>query len=102
MGSIPRPSAEPTVHLGDSEMAAGAFCDFALCVAVATGSDESRSVILNHDGAIRPRRRAESASQSVEQGEFPKGCRHKRPYTVHRTALLWSNRNEVWGRTSSI
>src|SRR6266699_1700858 len=29
------------------------------------------------------------------------GCRHKRPYTLHRTALLWSNRHGVWGRTSS-
>ena len=23
---------------------------------------------------------------------------HKRPHTFHRTALLWSNRSEVWGR----
>jgi hypothetical protein len=74
---------------------------FALVPAAATGSDESRGVILNPDGAIWPRRRAEPASQSGEQ-EFPKGCRNKRPYTLHRTALLWSNRNEVWGRTSSI
>jgi hypothetical protein len=26
---------------------------------------------------------------------------HKQPYTFHRTAMLWSNLNEVWGRTSS-
>jgi hypothetical protein len=37
----------------------------------------------------------------LNEGEFAKGCRHKRPYTLHRTALLWSNRSEVLGRTSS-
>jgi hypothetical protein len=44
----------------------------------------------------------ESTSRNAKQGEFPKGCRHKRPHTFHRIALVWSNRNEVWARTSSI
>jgi len=47
--------------------------------------------------ARRPRRPAESTSYSGEKGEFPKGC-HKRPYTLHRNALLWSNRNGGWGQ----
>jgi hypothetical protein len=33
-------------------------------------------------------------------GRVRKRLCHKRPYTLHRTALLWSNRSEVWGRTS--
>jgi hypothetical protein len=43
---------------------------------------------------------AESTSRSGEKGEFPKGCRHKRPHTLHHTALLWSYPDEVWRRTS--
>src|ERR1700737_1784323 len=34
---------------------------------------------------------AESTSRSGEKGEFPKGCRHKRPHTLHHTPLLWSS-----------
>ena len=50
------------------------------------------------NGATSPRGRAESTSQNAKQDEFPKGCRHKRPHTFHRIALVWSNRNEVWAR----
>ena len=52
--------------------------------------------------ATSPRGRVESTSRNAKQDEFPKGCRHKRPHTFHRIALVWSNRNEVWARTSSI
>jgi len=37
-----------------------------------------------------------SPATSSPQAEFLKGCRHKRPYTFHRIALLWSNRAGVW------
>src|SRR6202047_1838164 len=30
-----------------------------------------------------------------------RGCRHKRPHTFHRAALLWSNRHGVSGRMST-
>ena len=83
-----------TMPLDDSEIAAGAFCDF---VAVWW----CRLALTNPGGfflmARRPRRPAESTSYRGEKGEFPKGC-HKRPYTLHRNALLWSNRNGGWGQ----
>ena len=38
----------------------------------------------------------------LSRAEFPKGCRQKRPHTLHRIALLWSNLSGVSGGTSSI
>jgi hypothetical protein len=37
-----------------------------------------------------------SSSSIGEQDEFPSAAA-SRPHTLHRVALLWSNRNEGWG-----
>ena len=52
------------------------LCVLQFCAvwAAATESEESIGVISYPDGATQPRRLAESASQSGEHGEFPKGC----------------------------
>jgi hypothetical protein len=60
--------------------------------------------LLHASGRGHPRWRHKATSARLlnisegEKDEFPKGGRHKRPYTLHRTALLWPNRDEGWGR----
>jgi len=43
-----------------------------------------------------------AACYEVEQREqrVPERERRRRPQPFHRTALVWSNPDEVWGRTS--
>jgi hypothetical protein len=38
------------------------------------------------------------ATQRGENFEFPDSERRQRPQPFHRTALVWSNPDEVWGR----
>jgi hypothetical protein len=49
-------------------------------------------------GSQSPRLRCLGA---LRQQRVPESSRHKLPHTLHRTAMLRSNRNEGWGRTSS-
>jgi hypothetical protein len=64
--------------------------ELANALAAAGGRAEGSAV------APGPCPRAESTSHSGEKREFPKGCRQKRPYTLHGTAFVWSNPDEVW------
>ena len=97
------PCSPCSANIKEIKISACLWCVLRFCAVwlVPTGSDESRGRYFESCWRDWPRRRAESTSCSGEKGEFPKGCRHKRPHTLHRTALLWSYRAGVWGRSLS-